>query len=199
MEIEKLLTFLKILLKFRDVYRNIKIPGEDPRENDAEHSYQLAMFSWYIANADQLPLDMNKIVKYALVHDFVEVYAGDVDTHTTDLELLKAKPAREEEARLRLKREFPEFSEFHESILEYEMKSTEEARFVYAADKMIAEMNVYLEGNSINVEKGLTIEIIRKNKDPKIALSPHIEKYWRLFIPLHEELEKRTMPEKNKD
>ena len=82
--------------------------------------------------------------------------------------------------------------------VQYQEKSTEEARFVYAADKIIAEMNVYLEGNTINVEKGLTVERIRKNKDAKIALSPHLEKYWREFIPLWQELEEKTMPGKNK-
>lgn len=193
MEIKRLLTFLELTLKFRDVYRSIKIPGKDPSENDVEHSYQLAMFAWYIATADKLPLDTNKIIKYALVHDFVEVYAGDIDTHSKDTEALKAKPAREEEARKQLMKEFPEFTEFHDAILEYEHKSNEEARFVYGIDKMIAEMNVYLEGNTTNAEKGLTIEQIRKNKDPKIAVSPQAEKYWHAFLPLWEELQKKTL------
>jgi len=195
MEIKKLLSFLELTLKFRDVYRKIKIPGKVSTENDAEHSYQLALFSWYIATSDNLPLDTNKIVKYALVHDFVEVYAGDIDTHTTDIEAIKAKPIKEEEARKRLLAELPEFKEFHDNILEYQQKSNDEARFVYAADKMIAEMNVYLEGNTINIEKGLTIEDIRKNKEPKIAVSPHLQKYWREFVPLWEELQRKTIPQ----
>jgi putative hydrolase of HD superfamily len=198
MEVKKLLSFLELTLQFRDVYRTIKIPGKVSTENDAEHSYQLALFAWYIATADKLPLDTDKIIRYALVHDFVEVYAGDVDTHTDDFAAIQAKPEREEAARKRLLKEFPEFTEFHDAILEYQEKSTEEARFVYAADKIIAEMNVYLEGNTINVEKGLTVERIRKNKDAKIALSPHLEKYWREFIPLWQELEEKTMPGKNK-
>lgn len=193
MEIKKLLNFLELTLKFRDVYRTIKISGKVSTENDAEHSYQLALFCWYIVTADMLPLNTNKIVKYALVHDFVEVYAGDVDAHSDDIAALAAKPAREEAARKRLLKELPEFTEFHDAILEYEHKSNEEARFVYAADKMIAEMNVFLEGNTINVEKGLTIERIRKNKDPKIAVSPHLEKYWHEFIPLWEQLQKKTL------
>ena len=194
MELQRLLSFLELTLKFRDVYRTIKIPGKVSTENDAEHSYQLAMFAWYIATADKLPLDTNKIIRYALVHDFVEVYAGDVDTHTDDLEALKAKPAREEEARQRLLKEIPEFTEFHDAIIEYEHKSTEEARFVYAADKAIAEWNVFLEGNTINVEKGLTLERIRKNKNPKVALSPYIEKYWQEFQPLWEAQYKNSHP-----
>ncbi len=194
MEIKKLFNFLELTLKFRDIYRTIKIPGKVSTENDAEHSYQLAMFSWYIVTIDKLPLDTNKIIKCALVHDFVEVYAGDVDTHSTDLEALKAKPVKEEEARKRLLEEFPEFIEFHDAIIEYENKNSEEARFVYVADKIIAEMNVYLEGNTINVEKGLTIDMIRKNKDSKIAIYPHLEKYWHEFLPLWEELQRKTMP-----
>ena len=194
MEIKRLFDFLQLTLKFRDIYRTIKIPGKNPRENDAEHSYQLAMFAWYIATADKLSLDTNRIIKYALVHDFVEVYAGDIDAHTTDENERTMKPIREEEARLRLVSEFPEFTEFHEAINEYEKKENDEARFVYALDKIISEMNIYLEGNSINIEKGLTVNAIRKVKDPKVALSPHIEKYWQEFIPLFEELERKTFP-----
>ncbi len=192
MEIKRLLSFLELTLQFRDVYRSIKIPGKVSTENDAEHSYQLALFAWYIAQTDKLPLDTNRIVKYALVHDFVEVYAGDIDTHSNDAEALKLKPKKEEEARKRLLTELPEFTEFHDAILEYEHKNTEEARFVYAVDKIIGDMNVYLEGNSVNVEKGLTIDQIRKNKDPKIAHSPYIEKYWHQFLPLYEELHRKT-------
>lgn len=193
MKIEKLLSFVELTLKFRDVYRTIKIPGKVSTENDAEHSYQLALFCWYICLADNLLLDTNKIIKYALVHDFVEVYAGDVDAHTNDLELLKNKPAKEEKAREQLIKEHPEFTEFHSAIIEYESKSTEEARFVYAADKMISEINVYLEGNTINIEKKLTIEMIRRNKDSKIGLHPHIEKYWHEFLPLWQILQDRTL------
>lgn len=195
MEVAKLLSFLEITLKFRDIYRNIKIPGKVSTENDAEHSYQLAVFCWYIVQADKLPLDTNKIVKYALVHDFVEVYAGDVDAYIADEATIQAKAHREHQARLRLQQELPEFPEFHDAILEYESKSNEEARFVYVADKIISEMNVFLEGNTVNVEQGITIEKFRKIKDPKIALHPHLEKYWREFLPLWQELENKTIIE----
>jgi putative hydrolases of HD superfamily len=195
MDVRKLLSFLELTLKFRDVYRHIKIPGRVNTENDAEHSYQLALFAWYIAVGDNLPLDTEKIIRYALVHDLVEVYAGDVDAHTKDLQELENKPRKEHEARIRIRKEFPEFTELHEAMLEYENKTTEEARLVYAADKILSEMNVYLEGNTINVEMGLTIDKIRKVKDTKVAASPYIEKYWHEFIPLWEELQKKTMPE----
>lgn len=192
MKIEKIFNFLDLTLKFRDIYRKIKIKGKVSTENDAEHSYQLAMFCWYIATVDQLPLDINKILKYALVHDFVEVYAGDTHAFPNNAQILADKESREEEARRKLLMEFPEFSDFHDAILEYEYKNTEESRFVYAADKIIAEMNIYMEGNTINIEEGLTVEKIRRCKDQKIAISPHIEKYWQEFIPLMKNLESKT-------
>ncbi len=192
MQIKRLLNFLELTLKFRDVYRTIKIPGKVSTENDAEHSYQLALLAWYISDSDNLGLDTNKLVKYSLVHDFVEVYAGDVTLADKDSKHA-AKESNEELARFRLAKEYPEFSEFHDTIIEYELKKTEEARFIYALDKIIGDMNVYLEGNSINIEKGITLEMIREKKDRKIALHSHIEKYWLDFMPLREALEKRTM------
>jgi hypothetical protein len=107
-----------------------------------------------------------------------------VDTHTDDAEALRMKPAREEAARVRLRQELPEFAAFHDAIIEYEKRESEEAKLVYAADKMIAEINVYLDDERINIEKGLTMERIRQNKDAKIAISPAIDKYWQEFIPL---------------
>lgn len=136
---------------------------------------------------------MERVIKCALAHDFVEVYAGDVDTHSKDLEALKTKPLREAEARDRLAKEFPEFQEFHDAMLEYELKSTEEARFVYALDKLLPQMNVYLDGNRVNIEKKLTLKEIRENTDAKIAVSPYVKEYWSKFLPLWEELFRKTM------
>jgi putative hydrolase of HD superfamily len=50
--------------------------GKYIQENDTEHSYNLAMTAWYLA-AYFPELDKNKLIRYALVHDLVEIHAGD--------------------------------------------------------------------------------------------------------------------------
>jgi 5'-deoxynucleotidase YfbR-like HD superfamily hydrolase len=43
---------------------------------------QLAMLAWYLADSNGLSLDKNLLLRYALVHDFVEVYAGDTPVYS---------------------------------------------------------------------------------------------------------------------
>lgn len=62
------------------VDRNHHILGSDRAENDVEHSYSVAILCWYLNDKLKLNLDIAKVLKYALVHDFPEVYAGDVNT-----------------------------------------------------------------------------------------------------------------------
>lgn len=83
-DLSKLLNFANLMSSFRAIKRDIpKYHNVEP-ENDAEHSYQLAMMCWYITTIENLNLDINKILKYALVHDLAEVYAGDVSLYTSN-------------------------------------------------------------------------------------------------------------------
>lgn len=135
--------FMQLLHAFQSVERVAHAPDLKRRENDVEHSYFLSMLCWYIVDVLELPLDKDLVLKYALVHDFVEVYAGD--TYFMDPEGLRTKHEREEQARLRIQREFPEFMDMHAFIAGYEAKDDKEARFVYAVDKLIPLITNYLQ------------------------------------------------------
>jgi putative hydrolase of HD superfamily len=81
-KLSELLNFSKILNAFQKVERVVRVPQSEKRENDVEHSYQLAMLAWYLADSNGLSLDKNLLLRYALVHDFVEVYAGDTPVYS---------------------------------------------------------------------------------------------------------------------
>ncbi len=63
MGIQDILQFVKLTHEFQKVERMVYINGEDRRENDVEHSYQLAMVAWYIIDSKKLSLDQNLIIK----------------------------------------------------------------------------------------------------------------------------------------
>ena len=84
--LKNIIKFVNLLNKFRQVERVIHSNGKDRMENDVEHSYQLAMLSWYIISTNNLDLNLDLILKYSLVHDLVEVYAGDTYVYTEDAE-----------------------------------------------------------------------------------------------------------------
>ena len=142
-DLQNILKFTKLLNKFRQIERVIRSNGGDRLENDVEHSYQLTMLAWYIISTQKLDLNLDLVIKYSLVHDLVEIYAGDTYAHTTDRELKKSKIKREEDSLIKLESEFKEFPEIFELIKQYESKSDLEAKFIYALDKIEPILNIY--------------------------------------------------------
>lgn len=182
---DELLKFSALIQSFKAVRRKVVLAKESREENDAEHSFDLALTAWYIATVERLPLDMELVFKYALVHDLVEVYAGDtpaVQKGGEYDEQRNSKEKREAEAADRLQKEFPEFPEMHDLILGYDARQNEESRFVYALDKIIPLLSVYLDGGYSWNLHNIQLEDLIENKKDKIAQSAPIKKYWDLII-----------------
>ena len=111
------------------------LPHTNRRENDIEHSMTVAILCWYILDKYTLDLDITKVFKYALTHDFVERYAGDVPTFASEAER-NEKVIREQESLSRLSEEYKGFSDLVTSIQKYETKEDAEALFVWSVDKI---------------------------------------------------------------
>ena len=186
MSIDKILQFSGFLDKFRKIERTIHVNGLDRNENDMEHSYMLALLAWYICSSEKLDFDLEKIIRYALVQDLVEVYSGDTDFYHATKEEKESKHAREQAALERISEEFPEFSDFNGLYSAYESLADREAKFVYALDKVQPVLMIYLDGGRTWNERNITLEIIKKKKDEKVRVSPEVAKYWKEFIALLE-------------
>lgn len=170
--------FSKIVNMLQGVERVVRVPETERRENDVEHSYHLAMLAWYIVDSNGLSFDKNLLLKYALVHDFVEVYAGDTYIYSKNQHDHDSKKEREEASRLRIKKEFPEFKELHETIVEYEKQENKESRFVYVLDKLHPAFQVYLDGGRDWRKHEITLAMLVEKKADKAALSPELLPYW---------------------
>lgn len=155
--IEDLLPIIKLTHDYNAVVRDPLSYDLSRHENDSEHSFQLAMVVWYLADKAPLQLNHEKLLKYALVHDLVEVYAGDTAPFTADEKKNKSmsasKDGREAAALDRLKKEFPDFNDLTNVIEEYEKKRDPESRFVYIWDKIIADLNCFLSGEKYYVQR----------------------------------------------
>lgn len=141
--------------KFSEVKRSI---GYRVRhlENDAEHSYQLAMAVWAINKKYNLKLDESKLFKLALVHDLVEIYAGDVDAHGKTGH--KEKKENEKKALLKLKKNYPELNFIFQHVSEYEEKKTLESLLVNMVDKAIPDKHIYRLGGNYYKKRKVTID-----------------------------------------
>lgn len=117
------------------INRNHYRPGSNIRENDIEHSFSVALLCWAIVTEHKLPLELSKVLIYALTHDFVEFYAGDTNTFATAEERLN-KLHREQLALQRFNQEFADFPEMLNSMQLYENKDDPESLFVWTVDKL---------------------------------------------------------------
>lgn len=124
-----------LIVAFAQVERNHQIPGLERRETDVEHSYSVAMLSWYVFDRVRPPLSLEKILKYALIHDMAEVHAGDVNSFA-DADARAAKVHAEAEAIEQIERDFPSFPEMTAAMRAYEALDDEEAVFVKTVDKI---------------------------------------------------------------
>jgi len=106
------------------------------KENDAEHSFSLALFTAILAEYSNEPIDVFKTMKMVLVHDIVEIDAGD--TYCYDEDGAKTKADREKKAAERLFGLLPkeQEAEFRGLWEEFEERQTAEAKFAAVMDRI---------------------------------------------------------------
>lgn len=119
----KILSFQKLLKDYNKIYRDlssIHLPKE--ADNDIEHSFRVAMLCWMIIDEYKLKLDLNKVIKYSLIHDIVEVYAGDTSIYSNKKPEDKIKLVvllSEEDHWIKRKISFNEFSDRKQRKIKY--------------------------------------------------------------------------------
>jgi putative hydrolase of HD superfamily len=127
--------FIKEIDKLKYIQRRTKLFNSDRCENDAEHSWHLAMMTLILAEHANEPIDVLKVLKMVLIHDIVEIDAGDTFIYDTT----KSHDNTAEEL-LSAKRIFGllpanQAKEFIEIWIEFEDGITEEAKFARSMDR----------------------------------------------------------------
>lgn len=180
-KLQSLLQFLEFINKFKRIKRTVYVGGENPNrlENDAEHSYELAMTGWYLIDSLSLELDLNKVLKYSLVHDLVEVYAGDIDAFMhPGVDISKIKAENEQKALHLIEKEFAQFPDLLTWIEDYEKKSDQESVFVYVLDKVIGDFGWNFIHKGTLKECGISEKSMVQRRDKKIAQYPLFLDYY---------------------
>ncbi|HVQ44812.1 MAG TPA: HD domain-containing protein [Candidatus Saccharimonadia bacterium] len=117
-------------------------PGTDQHENVAEHSLSVATLSWFLHQHVASTTNLDLVLKYAIIHDFVEIYADDVHTFA-DPKARQRKEVDEAKALGRLTSELTYFPDITTCLQDYQAMASPEARFVWSVDKIQA----YILGN----------------------------------------------------
>ena len=134
--IEKQFEFLKEIDKEKNIFRQTYLADGKRKENDAEHAWHMALFVMVLSEYANEDIDVLKTMKIVLIHDLIEIYAGD--TYAYDSKGNESKRERELAAADRLFNILPEdqAEEFRALWDEFEENITPEARFANTMDKI---------------------------------------------------------------
>lgn len=176
-DIQDLLRFISFANKMTAIERAYRLKDSGRKESDAEHSYQLALAAWYLITKHKLKLNLELCLSYSLVHDLVEIHAGDTFFYTTD-DGQQTKKAREAAALTEIAKEFPDIPDLEKLIHAYEERRDEESVFIYALDKLLPVANVYLNDGKPWQEENVTLAMLQSKKTDKVALHPLTKEYY---------------------
>jgi putative hydrolase of HD superfamily len=153
--LSKQVDFILELDKMKNLYRQTYVIHEDRKENDAEHSWHLAILAFLLAEYSNEKIDVSHVMKMVLIHDVVEIDAGD--TYCYDSEGNKSKAEREENAAARIFGLLPDDQqkEFYALWREFEDCSTPDAKFAAALDRLQPLLLNYTKGGISWKEHGI--------------------------------------------
>ena len=133
---EKQLSFALEIDKVKNVFRQTHLSNHGRNENDAEHSWHMAVMAYLLREYANEKVDIGKVMLMCLIHDIVEIDAGD--TYAYDSVGLQTQKAREDAAKERIFSLLPEEQkrEFIALFDEFEAYETAESKFAHAMDNL---------------------------------------------------------------
>ncbi|CAM4267615.1 HD domain-containing protein [Bordetella pseudohinzii] len=147
--LERQLSFLREIDQLKRVLRKTSLIDGSRRENSAEHSWHLAMYALILAEHAAAPVDVLRVVKMLLVHDIVEIDAGDAPFHDAAAQAGQAE--REQAAAQRIFSLLPpaQAAELRALWDEFEAGASGDARFAKSLDRLQPLLhNIATDGGS---------------------------------------------------
>lgn len=146
--LKKQMEFALEIDKEKNIFRQTHLSEHGRAENDAEHAWHMAIMAYILKEYANEPVDISKVMIMCLIHDVVEIDAGD--TYAYDEEGLKTQKEREEKAKERIYSLLPEDQKKNLTALfdEFEANETAEARFAHAMDNLQPLMLNHSNGGS---------------------------------------------------
>lgn len=163
--IQQQYAFLAECLKLVEIKRQTLLPASRRRENDAEHSWHLCLMTITLAEHSNVPVDLVRVLRMLVIHDLVEIDAGD--TYAYDTAGMVGQAEREARAADRIFGLLPkdQGAELRACWEEFEARQTPEARFAAAIDRLQPVLlNILTDGEKWR-ENGVTrAKVIARNQ-----------------------------------
>lgn len=164
--IRQQLDFLTELDKMKQIFRRTPLIDGSRRENDAEHSWHLAVMLMVLKDYAAPDVDINHAIQMALVHDLVEIYAGD--TYAYDEKGYEDKLSRETAAAEKLYAMLPhqQSKQFRALWEEFDACETPSSLYANAGDRLQPFINNYLTGGEPWSSNNITKSQALKRQEP---------------------------------
>jgi putative hydrolase of HD superfamily len=165
-DLNSLLAFILEIDKLKSIYRQTLLTDQSRRENSAEHSWHLAIMAMLLPEYAAAPVDVPRVMKMVLVHDLIEIDAGD--TFAYDVVGNQDKHEREQRAAERIFGMLDEEkgSELRALWDEFEAAATAESRYANALDRLQPLLhNANTEGGTWRIHN-VRREQVYKRMDP---------------------------------
>ena len=132
--LEQQIRFITEIDKVKNIFRQTYLADGKRKENDAEHSWHIALMSYLLQEYAEEPVDVPRVMLMVLIHDLVEIDAGD--TYAYDSEGAKTKREREVRAAERIFGLLPEDQGryFRELWDEFEAYESADAKYAHLLD-----------------------------------------------------------------
>ena len=132
--LEQQLQFILEIDKVKKIIRQTPLSDASRKENDAEHSWHIALMAYLLQEYAEQPVEVSKVMLMVLIHDLVEIDAGD--TYAYDEEGAKTKDEREKKAADHIFGMLPEDQGMYLKALweEFEAYETAEAKYAHMLD-----------------------------------------------------------------
>jgi len=174
--IENQLKFLAIADSMKQVFRQTTLIDGSRYENDAEHSWHFALTAMTLFEYCVLDgVDINRVIKMAIVHDLVEIFAGDTPAMDTSANI--SKEEREREAADKLFALLPEEQahEYRSLWEEFDAMETPNAIYAAAVDRFQSFYSIHMSGTgSAWVKFNATSERVRTRMLPLKTAIPSL-------------------------
>lgn len=146
-DFSQIFQFIIELEKLKNITRKTKTLSVDRYENAAEHSWQVALLAMSLAPYSQKPLDVQHVIKLLLLHDVVEIDAGDKFLYSTEHDDYENELRAAKRIFGLLQNALAD--EYLQLWLEMAAKETAEARFASAIDRLMPVLqNLHNKGQS---------------------------------------------------
>ncbi|SHI27912.1 putative hydrolases of HD superfamily [Butyrivibrio fibrisolvens DSM 3071] len=154
--LKKQLDFALEVDKEKNIFRQTHLSGHGRNENDAEHAWHMALMAYLLKEYSNEPVDIAKVMLMCLIHDVVEIDAGD--TYAYDADGLKTQKEREDRAKERIFSLLPEDQKADLIALfdEFEAYETPESKYAHAMDNLQPLILNNSNGGSDWKEHGVT-------------------------------------------